>query len=94
MVGWHHRLDGHDFERTLGDGEHSEQQCMSGLPGGLDGKESACSTGDLGSVSALEGCPGGGNAKPVQYSCPENPRDRGTRMDMNLYLNKQMIRFG
>ena len=25
MVGWHHRLDGHDFERTLGDGEHSEQ---------------------------------------------------------------------
>ena len=20
-VGWHHRLDGHDFEQTLGDGE-------------------------------------------------------------------------
>ena len=21
MVGWHHRLDGHGFEQTLGDGE-------------------------------------------------------------------------
>ena len=21
MVGWHHQLDGHDFERALGDGE-------------------------------------------------------------------------
>ena len=48
-----------------------------GFPGGLDGKESACNTGDLGSISALERCPGGGNAKPVQYSCLENPMDRG-----------------
>ena len=21
MVGWHHRLDGHEFEQALGDGE-------------------------------------------------------------------------
>ena len=21
MVGWHHRLDGHEFDQTLGDGE-------------------------------------------------------------------------
>ena len=21
MVGWHHRLDGHEFEKTLGDGD-------------------------------------------------------------------------
>ena len=21
MVGWHHQLDGHEFERTLGDGD-------------------------------------------------------------------------
>jgi len=25
MVGWHHQLDGRDFERTLGDSEYSEQ---------------------------------------------------------------------
>ena len=24
MVGWHHRLDGHEFEQTLGDGEDRE----------------------------------------------------------------------
>ena len=24
MVGWHHRLNGHEFEHTLGDGEGQE----------------------------------------------------------------------
>ena len=24
MVGWHHRLDGHEFEQTLGDSEGQE----------------------------------------------------------------------
>jgi len=24
MVGWHHRLDGYEFEQTLGDGEEGE----------------------------------------------------------------------
>ena len=24
MVGWHHRLDGQEFEQTLGDGEGQE----------------------------------------------------------------------
>ena len=23
MAGWHHRLDGHEFEQTLGDGERT-----------------------------------------------------------------------
>ena len=25
MVGWHHRLDGHEFEQALGDGERQER---------------------------------------------------------------------
>ena len=30
MVGWHHRLDGHEFEQTLGDGEgQGSQACCS-----------------------------------------------------------------
>ena len=24
LVGWHHRLNGHEFEQTLGDGEDRE----------------------------------------------------------------------
>ena len=27
MVGWHHRLNGHEFEQTLGDGEG--QGCLA-----------------------------------------------------------------
>ena len=46
-------------------------QCL-GFPGGSDGKESACNTGDLGLIPGLERCPGGGHGNPLQYSCLEN----------------------
>ena len=33
MVGWHHQLNGHEFEQALGDGEgQGSQECCS--PGG------------------------------------------------------------
>ena len=35
-------------------------------------------TGDLGSIPGPERSPGGGNGNPRQYSCLENPMDRGT----------------
>ena len=41
------------------------------------GKESACSAGDLGSIPESGRCPGRGNGNPLQYSCLENPMDRG-----------------
>ena len=47
------------------------------LFGGSDGKESACSAGDLGSIPGLGRSPGGGHGNPLQYSCLENPMDRG-----------------
>ena len=37
------------------------------------GKESACSTGELGLIPALGRSPGGGHGNPLQYSCLENP---------------------
>ena len=40
-------------------------------------KESACSTGDLGSISGSGRSPGEGNGNPLQYSCLKNPMDRG-----------------
>ena len=43
------------------------------FPGGSDGKESACNAGDLGSISGLGRCPGGGHGNPFQYSCLESP---------------------
>ena len=36
-----------------------------GFPGGLDGKESTCSVGDLGSIPGLGRSPGGGNGNPL-----------------------------
>ena len=48
-----------------------------GLPGGSDGKESACNVGDLGSIPGSGRSPGGGRGNPFQYSCLENSMDRG-----------------
>ena len=38
-------------------------------PGGSDGKESACSAGDPGSIPEMERSPGEGNGNSLQYSC-------------------------
>ena len=42
-----------------------------------DGKKSAYNAGDLGSVPGSGRSPGEGNGNPLQYSCLENPMDRG-----------------
>ena len=47
---------------------------------GSDSKKSACNAGaagDVNSIPGLERCPGGGHGNPLQYSCLENPMDRG-----------------
>ena len=49
----------------------------SNIPGGSDIKESACNAGDLDSIPGLGRSPGEGNGNPLQYSCLENPVDRG-----------------
>ena len=36
-------------------------------------------TGDAGSTSGSGGYPEGGNGNPLQYSCLENPMDRGAQ---------------
>jgi len=33
--------------------------------------------GDVGLIPGLERSPGGGNGNPLQYSCQDNPTDRG-----------------
>ena len=48
-----------------------------GFPGGLDGKESAYSVGDLGLIPGPGRSPGEGNGNTLQYSCLENLMDRG-----------------
>ena len=47
------------------------------LPHNLVGKNSACNAGDLGLIPGLGRSPREGNGNPLQYSCLENPMDRG-----------------
>ena len=44
-----------------------------GMPGGSVGKESACNSGDLGSIPGLGRSSRGTHGYPLQYSCLENP---------------------
>ena len=49
-----------------------------GFPGGSVGKNAkAGAAGDMGLIPGLEKSPGGGNGNPLQYSCLDNPTDRG-----------------
>ena len=47
------------------------------FPGGSDGKASAYNVGDPASIPGLGRSSGEGNGNPLQYSCLENPMDRG-----------------
>ena len=52
-----------------------------GFPRGSVRKETTCNAGDVryqGSVPGLGRPPGERNGNPLQYSCLENPIDRGT----------------
>ena len=53
---------------------------VHGLPWWLSGKESACNAEDSGDAGLIPGSgrsSGGGHGNPLQYSCLENPMDRG-----------------
>ena len=49
----------------------------SGFLGGSVVKNLPANTGDAGSVPGSGRSPGGGNGNPLQYSCQDNPMDRG-----------------
>ena len=48
-----------------------------GLPRGINGKESACNVGGVGLISGSGRSPAEGHGNTLQYSCLQNPMDRG-----------------
>ena len=62
-----------------------------GFPGGSDCKEYACNAGDLGLIPGLGRSLGEGNGTPLQYSCLENPMDRGAWRATVLGVTKSWI---
>ena len=83
MVGWHYWLNGHEFEQALGvdDGHgslvchrpwgHKESDTIDQLTWTVE------DTGGEVLIPEALRSPGEGN-NPLQYSCLENPMDRGT----------------
>ena len=54
---------------------------MRGITGGSVVKNLPADAEDAGGMGSIPGwgrSPGGGNGNPLQYSCLENPMDRGT----------------
>ena len=50
---------------------------MIGFPGGSVIKNPSANAGDVGLIPGSERFPGERNGNPLQYSCLENPMDRG-----------------
>ena len=50
---------------------------LLGFPHSSVRKESACNAGDTGVIPGSANSPGEGHSNPLQYSCLENPTDRG-----------------
>ena len=72
MVEWHYQRDGHEFGSTpgVGDGQGGLLCCSPW------GRKELDMTEQLHFHFSLS-CIGEGNGNPLQYSCLENPRDRG-----------------
>ena len=64
---------------------------LMGFPGGSVDKEPACNAGDPGDMSSIPGSErphGGGHSNPLQYSCLENPMDRGAWQAIVQWITK------
>ena len=51
--------------------------CIGDFPCGSVVKNLPANAGNIGPIPGLERSPGDGNGNPLQYSCLENPMDRG-----------------
>ena len=71
--------------------EMESERKRKGFPGGSDGKEAAYNAGDAGSDPGSGRSPGGGNDNPLQYSCLENPTDRGAWRDTIQEVDSQIM---
>ena len=63
---------------------------LSSFPGSSDGKEFACSAGDLGLIPGSGRFPGKGYGYPPQYPCLENSMDRGALWPTVLWGHKEL----
>ena len=65
------------LEKKQENSRKTSTSALLGFPGGSEVKASACNARDLGSIPGSGRFPGKGNGNPLQYSCLENPMNRG-----------------
>ena len=68
------------LQTAAGGGHQRSEPFDVGFPGSAEGKNPSANAGDARDVGLIPGSgrsPGGGNDNPLQYSCLENPMDRG-----------------
>ena len=63
--------------RVMGMSEYNMATRKEGFAGGSVVKNTPANAGDMGSIPKSRRYPGGGHGNPLQYSCLENPTDRG-----------------
>ena len=56
---------------------------------GIEGKASACNSGDPGSIPGSGRSPGEGNGNPLQYSCLENPQGQRSLVGCSPWGSKE-----
>ena len=61
-----------------------------GFPGGSDGKESACSAGDLDLIPGLGRFPGEEKGSPLQNFCLENPHGQRSLVGFSPWDCKEL----
>ena len=61
-----------------------------GFPGSSDSEGSSCNAGDTGLIPGLERSTGEGNGNQLQYSCLENPMDRGALQAIQSDTTEQL----
>ena len=66
-----------EFSQLAAEEEVGDSESEGAFTGGSDGQESVCNAGDPASIPGSGRSPGEGNGNPLQYSCLENPMDRG-----------------
>ena len=62
---------------------------LLGFPGGSVLKNPPANAGEAVSIPGSERSPGEGNANPLQYSCLENPMDRGAWLAIVYGVTKE-----
>ena len=65
---------------------------LFGFLSGSEGKDSACSAGDPGSIPRSGRSPGEGNGNPLQYSCLENHHGQRSLAGYSPWVTKSWTR--